>query len=176
MKTVVKSEKLYEAMFLVDSAQAAADWDGVNKAVRVVLERAGAEIVSIRRWDERKLAYDIKGRSRGTYILCYFRVDGGKIQTIERDAQLSERIMRVLVLNVEHMSQEDIEKDTPATKEKAKAEQAKEPEELEASEVSSEMDEGESELPEQDTSEKGFESRLSGNEEGPKETDAEESS
>ena len=113
MKTVVK--RLYEGMFLVDSALAASDWDGVNDAIKTVLERSEAEIVSIRKWDECKLAYDIKGKSRGTYILAYFRVDGEKVASIERDAQLSEKIIRVLVLNAEHMTEADIEKDTPAT-------------------------------------------------------------
>jgi len=112
LKTVVK--KLYEAMFLVDSAQAVADWDGSLAAIRNILERAEAEIVSIRKWDERKLAYKIEGKSRGTYILCYFRVDGEKVRDIERDVQLSEQIMRVLILSAEHMIQGDIERDTPA--------------------------------------------------------------
>lgn len=106
--------KLYEAMFLVDSAEATADWEGINAVIRKILEKAGAEIVSIRKWDDRRLAYEINGKSRGTYILCYFRTEGGKIREIERDVHLSERIMRVLILSAEHMSQEDIEKDTPA--------------------------------------------------------------
>ncbi len=114
METVVK--KLYEAMFLVDSAQAASDWDGVNKTIETILKKADAEIVSINKWDERKLSYDIRSHSRGTYILCYFRVDGTKIRSIEREVQLSERIMRVLILSAESMSQEDIEKDTPFMK------------------------------------------------------------
>lgn len=112
MKTVAK--KLYEAMFLIDPALAAQDWDGINQTIKTILERAEAEIVSMRKWDERKLAYNIRGRSRGTYILCYFRAGGDKIWEIERDVRLSERIMRVLVLNAEHMTQEDVEKDTPA--------------------------------------------------------------
>ncbi|UCE99093.1 MAG: 30S ribosomal protein S6 [Planctomycetota bacterium] len=106
--------KLYEAMFLVDSAEATADWEGINAVIKKILEKAGAEIVSIRKWDDRKLAYEINGKSRGTYILCYFRAEGEKIRGIERDVQLSEQIMRVLILSAEHMSQEDIEKDTPA--------------------------------------------------------------
>jgi small subunit ribosomal protein S6 len=112
LKTVAK--KLYEAMFLIDPALAAQDWDGINQTIKTILERAEAEIVSMRKWDERKLAYNIRGRSRGTYILCYFRAGGDKIWEIERDVRLSERIMRVLVLNAEHMTQEDVEKDTPA--------------------------------------------------------------
>jgi len=107
--------KLYEAMFLIDSAEATADWDGINTLIRTILERAGAEIVSIRKWDDRKLTYNISGKSRGIYILCYFRAEGGRVREIERDVQLSERIMRALILSAEHMSQQDIEKDTPAS-------------------------------------------------------------
>ncbi len=105
MKEVVK--KLYEAMFLVDSA-AEADWETIDKATRKILKKAGTEIVSIKKWDERKLAYEINGRNRGTYILCYFHADGQKIRQIERDAQLSELILRVLILGTEGRSKEDM--------------------------------------------------------------------
>jgi len=114
METVV-SKKLYEAMFLVDSAQAA-DWDATIATLKDVLRRADAEIVSIRKWDDRRLAYEIGRKNRGMYILCYFRADGEKIQEIERAVQLSERIMRVLILSAEQMTAEDIEKDTPASR------------------------------------------------------------
>jgi len=128
LETVAKN-KLYEGMFLIDSSQAGADWDGIIAAIRTILEKADAEIDSIRKWDERRLAYDIKGKSRGTYILTYFRVDGERIQDIERSVQLSEKIMRVLILSAEQLRPEDIEKDTPATKvemEKEKRKAAKE--------------------------------------------------
>jgi small subunit ribosomal protein S6 len=101
--------KLYEAMFLVDSAEATTDWDGVTAAIKGILEKAGAEIVSIRKWDDRKLAYEINGKGKGTYILCYFRAEGSKLRDIERDIQLSERIMRALILCAEHRQIEDIE-------------------------------------------------------------------
>lgn len=103
-------------MFLVDSAEAGADWDGVMAAIKRILERAEAEILSVRKWDDRRLAYEIRGKARGTYILCYFRADGERIRDIEKDVQLSEKIMRVLILNAERLKTEDIEKDTPATK------------------------------------------------------------
>jgi len=115
LKTVAK-KKLYEGMFLVDSALAGADWDGVIAAIRTMLGRAEAEIVSMRKWDDRRLAYGINGKTRGTYILCYFRADGEKIGDIEKAVQLSEQIMRVLILSTERQGAEDIEKDTPATK------------------------------------------------------------
>ena len=115
METVA-TNKLYEGMFLVDSARVGSDWDGIIAAIRTILERAEAEIVSIRKWDDRRLAYGINGKTRGTYILCYFKADGEKIQDIEKSVQLSEQIMRVLILSTEQLTEEDIEKDTPATK------------------------------------------------------------
>ena len=108
-KTVKGEPKLYEAMFLVDSAEATTDWDGVTATIKNILEKADAEIVSIRKWDDRKLAYTISGKGKGTYILCYFRAAGSKLQDIGRDTQLSERIMRALILCAEHRQTEDIE-------------------------------------------------------------------
>lgn len=124
METIVK--KLYEAMFLIDSAEAAADWDGIITAIKNILERSEVEIVSMEKWQERKLAYTIKGKTRGTYILCYFRAGGERIRDIERDVRLSERIMRVLILCAEHREKEYIEKNTavvPAEEHEQKATQ-----------------------------------------------------
>ena len=115
METVVK--KLYEGMFLVNSAQAS-DWETLVATIKNILEKAEAEVVSIRKWDERKLAYEIGGKVRGTYVLCYFMANGQRIQQIERDIQLSERIMRVLILRAEHMTQQDIEKEVSAAQAK----------------------------------------------------------
>ena len=147
METVAKN-KLYEGMFLVDSSKAGADWDGIMAAIRTILEKAGAEIDSIKKWDDRRLAYEIKGKSRGTYILSYFRVDGERIQDIEKSVRLSEKIMRVLILSAERQRPEDIEKDTPATKvemEKEKRKATKETAQDKAKQVIAQEEAGEAE-------------------------------
>ena len=127
METVAK-KNLYEGMFLVDSAEAGMNWDGVIASITKILDKAKAEIVSIRKWDDRRLAYDIRRVSRGTYILTYFRVEGQNIQEIEKSVQLSEKIMRVLILNAENMSAEDIERETPAARaEKEGSHEGREP-------------------------------------------------
>lgn len=104
--------KLYEAMFLVDSSRAASDWEGVLSEIRKIVERASAEILTLKKWDERQLAYKVNGHSRGTYILCFFRAEGSRIAGIERDVQLSEPILRVLILSAEGREQ-DVDKQTP---------------------------------------------------------------
>ena len=105
------AKRLYEGMFLVDSALATADWQATLATVENILKRADAEIVSLRKWDERKLAYDIEHKSRGTYILAYFKADTQRIGGIEKDVQLNEKIMRVLLLTTEGRPQEVMDRD-----------------------------------------------------------------
>jgi len=111
LETAVK--RLYEGMFLVDSALAAQDWQKIIDEIKRVLDRAEAEVVSLKKWDERRLCYEVNKKSRGTYILTYFNCDTSKIGGIERDVQLSELVTRVLVLRTDRMTPEDLQRCTP---------------------------------------------------------------
>lgn len=124
METEVK--KLYEAMYLIDTGEATSDWEGINAAIKNILDKSEAEVVSFRKWDECKLAYEIDHKSRGTYFLCYFNAPPESIRVIERNIQLSEKIMRVLILKADHLTQEDLEKGTPSELATKRIEQAAE--------------------------------------------------
>ena len=99
---------IYEGMFLFPQS-AAADMRGVVDHVQSILERAGAELVAIQKWDERRLAYDIASNKRGLYILTYFKSDRSEIPTIERACNLSELMLRAMILRAEHVPAEEIE-------------------------------------------------------------------
>jgi small subunit ribosomal protein S6 len=102
----------YEAMFLFDPTFAS-DFGAVKAEIERLLARAEAEIVFLEKWEERKLAYEIKGRKRGLYVLTYFKCDGAKIAPLERDARLSEPILRILVKNANGVTREQIERFMP---------------------------------------------------------------
>jgi ribosomal protein S6 len=76
-----------------------------------VLERAEAEVVAIRKWADRKLAYEIDHKTRGTYILCFFKAAPSKISAMEKDVQLSEKIMRAMITSTEGRSETILNKD-----------------------------------------------------------------
>ena len=107
-------KQTYEAMFLVDSAEATANWSETITAVNTVMERAEAEVISLRKWDERRLIFEIARCKRGTYILCYFKSDPSAISGIERDVQLSESLLRVLILRADQITEESMQAPTPA--------------------------------------------------------------
>ena len=99
---------IYEGMFLFPQS-AAADMRGVVDHVQSILKRAGAELVAIQKWDERRLAYDIASNKRGLYILTYFKSDRSQIPTIERACNLSELMLRAMILRADHVPAEEIE-------------------------------------------------------------------
>jgi small subunit ribosomal protein S6 len=99
---------LYEAMFVMD-VQAVPDMAAMEAEINRILGRAEAEIVVCRRWEDRRLAYEIDGRKRGSYWLTYFNAPTDKVVGIERDVQLSEKVLRVLVLRVEEVPKSELE-------------------------------------------------------------------
>jgi ribosomal protein S6 len=89
--------KLYEGMFLLDNQVVRADWNAVKAAVTGTLAKHGAKVLTARRWDERRLAYPIRGRKRGTYLLAYFEQDAHGTQSVRRDLEIDERVLRYLI-------------------------------------------------------------------------------
>lgn len=96
----------YEGMFLFDPASAI-EWANVEAEMNRLMERAQARVVVMKRWDERRLAYEIRGRKRACYVLVYFRAPGDRIAGLERDVQLSEHILRCLILRVDHLETDE---------------------------------------------------------------------
>lgn len=99
----------YEAMFLFDPTFGAS-FENCESVIRRLMDRADAEIVFCRKWDERRLAYKIKGRKRGVYVLVYFKAPAEKVGSIERDAQITEEILRLLILRADGVTPEAMEK------------------------------------------------------------------
>ena len=98
----------YEAMFLFDPTFGNS-FERCESEIRRLMERAEAEVLFCKKWDERRLAYKIKGRKRGVYVLTYFKAPTDKILGLERDARISEDILRLLVLRADGVTHEMME-------------------------------------------------------------------
>ena len=97
--------KLYEGLFLFDANLATKDWPGLEKHVEDLLKKNEANLVYSERWPDRKLSYEVKGCRKGTYFLTYFNASGAAIPAIHRDVQLSERVLRLMVLQNEYIEE-----------------------------------------------------------------------
>ncbi|MFP4214299.1 MAG: 30S ribosomal protein S6 [Phycisphaerae bacterium] len=137
----------YEGMFLVEAGR---DFGNASEPIKTVLDRAEAEVLSMKPWDERRLAYEIDGRKRALYVLTYFKADPQNMAELDRDAQLNEGIIRMQVLRREDLSAEEINAETPATevqkqREARAADEEAKADETEGAEASAEGEEAKAE-------------------------------
>ncbi|MGA2030721.1 MAG: 30S ribosomal protein S6 [Thermoguttaceae bacterium] len=92
---------VYEAMFILDSNRYGRDPEGVSGQIPGVIQKLGGEILISRLWEQRRLAYPIKGQRKGTYWLTYFRLDRDHLATVRRECQINENLLRFLFLKVD---------------------------------------------------------------------------
>ncbi len=95
------AENVYEGMFILDSGRYGRDPEAVSGRIAKTIQGAGGQMLVSRLWEERRLAYPIKGHRRGTYWLTYFRLDSTRLIEIKRECQLNENILRKLFLKIE---------------------------------------------------------------------------
>lgn len=97
----------YECMFLI-SQGVAADFKAAIDHLRGIIEKHGGSIIAMKKWDERRLAYEIKKQKRGIYILSYFSMPNSSMGEFERSCNLSESIMRVLTVRADHLTLDEM--------------------------------------------------------------------
>ena len=101
-------KRIYEGMFLFPHSSLS-NMQEASDHIHSLLERVEAEVVSFKKWDDRRLAYEIDGNKRGVYFLCYFNCDPTQIEVLERFCNQSESLLRFLVTRADHINPEEIE-------------------------------------------------------------------
>ncbi len=95
--------RTYECMVLLDNREVKQGWDALKQNVTGMFTKHGAEVVSSRLWEERKLAFPIQQQQRGTYLLVYFNSETGAITSINREFNMSEPVLRHMVTACEEV-------------------------------------------------------------------------
>jgi small subunit ribosomal protein S6 len=95
------AQNTYECMVLLDTNKVSGDMPAAVQQLHTILEKNQAEVLASRPWEERRLAYPVKGQKKGLYYLTYFRSEGKSLVNIERDVSLTELILRSLVIRID---------------------------------------------------------------------------
>ena len=90
---VIFHPELSEEDLVSEGGKVEAHINGVDGSIRLVNREAP--------WGRRRLAYPIRNGGRdirdGVYVLYYFTAESGKIEEIEREIKLQDRIIRYLL-------------------------------------------------------------------------------
>lgn len=97
---MAKNKAVYEGMFILDSNRLARDRDGLPRELAAVIEEGGGQIELSRLWEERRLAYPIKGQRKGSYWITYFRGGTTSITELNRRFDLMDGLLRHLIIRL----------------------------------------------------------------------------
>ena len=88
----------YEAVYIVNPDLGDEQIQTISAKYRQIVESGGGTVEKIDVWERRKLAYEIKGRTEGIYVVMQFRSKPAIEAELRRIFQISEDQIRSLIV------------------------------------------------------------------------------
>jgi small subunit ribosomal protein S6 len=87
-------------MFILDPTLSDDDIGSVQQRLTDLTVARGGEMKKVAAWQRRRLAYAIKGRRDGIYILAELKADPGIIKELEAQLLVTESVLRHMVVRL----------------------------------------------------------------------------
>lgn len=97
---MAENTAVYEGLFIFDANKFARDRDALSRELEALVEGLDGEILVSRLWEERRLAFPIKGQRKGAYWLMYFRLPTLRLKELTRACQINDSILRQLFVKL----------------------------------------------------------------------------
>ncbi|HOV86375.1 MAG TPA: 30S ribosomal protein S6 [Syntrophobacteraceae bacterium] len=91
----------YETFFIVDPDLPDEVHSVIDDKLQSIVQSNGGMVLSYVPWGKRKLAYPIKKRSRGLYVLMEYAGGSKLVAELERNLRLDERIIKFLTVKLD---------------------------------------------------------------------------
>ena len=88
----------YEAVYIVDATLGDEQIGVITAKYKTLIETGGGAVDKIDIWERRKLAYEIKGRTEGIYVIMQFHGKPAVEAELRRVFQISEDQIRFLIV------------------------------------------------------------------------------
>ena len=89
--------KTYEMLYILDAALSDEAKDAFAKKFEDIVTASNGKVVSTDKWGVKKLAYPIKYKHDGYYVLLTFEADGSAVKELDRVAGLSAEVLRRVI-------------------------------------------------------------------------------
>lgn len=88
----------YELLFILSPSINDEEKDALINKFKEQIEKAGGTVANVDKWGLKKLAYPIKFKSEGFYVLMNFTSDAQTSQAVEKLMLITDNILRCLTI------------------------------------------------------------------------------
>jgi small subunit ribosomal protein S6 len=93
--------RIYEELFIVRPDATEEEIDALVEQVRQVIAAGGGTLDKAEKWGVRKLAYRLKKRDDGYYVLLQFSAGADVVREIERRFRVSDLVLKFLTVRID---------------------------------------------------------------------------
>lgn len=95
---VIAIVRTYETLYIVDPNLTDDQLQAIIEKYKNVVTNSGGEVIIADKWDKRRLAYEIKNRREGIYVLMYFKAEPAVASELDRVMRISEDCIRHIIV------------------------------------------------------------------------------
>jgi len=113
----------YEVVYIMDPMLEEAQQSALVERFRTLVETQGAEVQHVDRWERRRLAFEVKGRREGFYVVMNFQGEPAAEKELDRVLGITDGIIRHMIVRLdERKAAKAIAEAKAAAEAKARAE------------------------------------------------------
>lgn len=90
--------RIYEELFIVRPDATEEEIDGLVGQLQTLITGAGGAVDKVDKWGVRELAYRVKKRQEGFYVLMQFHSEAELVKEIERRLRVSDLVLKFLTV------------------------------------------------------------------------------
>ena len=91
----------YETFFIVDSELTEEAYTLAGDKLKGIVDANGGTVLTYVSWGKKKLAYPVKKRAQGLYILMEYAGGPELVAELERNMRLDERVLKFITVKLE---------------------------------------------------------------------------
>lgn len=94
----------YEVIVILDPALSEEEVETLVNDISETITRANGKVSEVQKWGRKRLAYEVKKRREGNYVLFRVEADPQVVSNLERNFKISEKVLKYLTVRLKEGS------------------------------------------------------------------------
>lgn len=93
----------YEGVFIITPEVTSEVSKSVVAQLQELVLKNGGRVDGMQEWGRKRLAYQIKKKNEGSYVILNFQMDSKQTKKLEQSLRLNDNLLRYLLVNKEKL-------------------------------------------------------------------------